>query len=73
MLEDIKSQFRQNIELHKDLIDKITPQIAQAAKIIIQAYKRGNKLLFCGNGGSAAEQNWFGGLKKREKDCLLLP
>jgi D-sedoheptulose 7-phosphate isomerase len=33
----------------------------RAANIIIKAFKRGNKLLICGNGGSAAESQHFAG------------
>jgi D-sedoheptulose 7-phosphate isomerase len=32
-----------------------------AAKIIIRAFRRGNKLLICGNGGSAAEAQHMAG------------
>lgn len=54
MIDEIKSQFNQNIELHRQSIKVLTPKIAQATELIIEAYKRGNKLLLCGNGGSAA-------------------
>ena len=55
MIDEIKSQFRQNIELHQQAIEILAPGIAKAADIIIQAFKKGNKLLLCGNGGSAAD------------------
>ena len=55
-MEDIiKSQFDANIELHKVVREQLSSQIAQAASLIIEAYKQGNKLLLCGNGGSAAD------------------
>src|SRR6056297_1014751 len=37
--------------LNKEFINRIK----KAAKIIINAYKRKNKVLLCGNGGSAAD------------------
>lgn len=54
-LEEIKLQFNQNIELHKSSIDVLVPNIAKAAEAVIDAYKKGNKVLLCGNGGSAAD------------------
>lgn len=55
-MEDIiKSQFDTNIELHKVVREQLSLQIAQAADLIIEAYKHGKKLLLCGNGGSAAD------------------
>jgi len=55
MIEEIKSQFNQNIKLHQDSIEELSPQIAKAAELIIGAYKNGKKLFLCGNGGSAAD------------------
>lgn len=55
MLNKIKAQFEQNIELHQKVKDQLLPRIVKAAEIIIDCYKRGNKLLLCGNGGSAAD------------------
>ncbi len=55
MIEEIKSQFNQNIKLHQHSIEELSPQIAKAAELIIEAYKNGKKLLLCGNGGSAAD------------------
>lgn len=37
----------------------IRPQIDRAGQMILTALKRGNKLLICGNGGSAAEAGHF--------------
>jgi D-sedoheptulose 7-phosphate isomerase len=37
----------------------IRPQIDRAGQMILTALKRGNKLLICGNGGSAAEAAHF--------------
>lgn len=44
---------------HKDVIQQIeselVPQIRKAASIITTALNKGNKLIFCGNGGSASD------------------
>ncbi len=55
MKDVIKSQFDQNIELHKLSKEQLADGILHAADLITQAYKTGNKLLLCGNGGSAAD------------------
>lgn len=34
---------------------KLTKKIAKAANLTVRTYKRGNKILLCGNGGSAAD------------------
>lgn len=44
---DVKTKVLQNSELLKT--------IQQVTTLIIQAFKSGNKVMFCGNGGSAAD------------------
>lgn len=72
MIEEIKSQFNQNIKLHQRSMEELSPQIAKAAELIIGAYKNGKKLLLCGNGGSAADAQhiaaeFIGRFKKERK------
>lgn len=55
MQEEIKAKFEQNIALHQLAKDQLLPQIAKATETIIEAYNQGKKVLFCGNGGSAAD------------------
>jgi len=55
MEDDIKTQFDKNIKLHQTVKEELSPKIAQAAGLIIEAYQKSNKLLLCGNGGSAAD------------------
>ncbi len=55
MENEIKALFDKNIELHQIVKETLAIKIAEAADLIIQAYVRGNKLLLCGNGGSAAD------------------
>ena len=35
--------------------DAFIQQIDRITELVIEAYKKGNKTLFCGNGGSSAE------------------
>lgn len=46
--------------------DTLHAQMARAVGLCVEAFKRGNKLLFAGNGGSAADaQHWAGELVSR--------
>ncbi len=47
-------QLSENIETHK-MLRELLPEIDKAIKIINKKLKLGGKLLFCGNGGSAAD------------------
>src|SRR6185295_3166630 len=40
-------------------LSSLEPQMAQAADVIDQCFRTGNKLLVCGNGGSAADASHF--------------
>jgi D-sedoheptulose 7-phosphate isomerase len=40
-------------------LSRLAPQMAQAADVIDQCLRAGNKLLVCGNGGSAADASHF--------------
>ena len=51
---DLLNQLQENIVAHQDLI-KMSNEITYIIKNITQKLKRGGKLLFCGNGGSAAD------------------
>jgi D-sedoheptulose 7-phosphate isomerase len=72
MIEEIKDQFNQNIKLHETSREQLSPLVLKAAELIIEALKKGNKLLFCGNGGSAADSQhlaaeFVGRFKKERK------
>ena len=53
----IIKRIQQSIDLKKKIITDtfLLGQIEEAARLIVQAYRSGNKTLFCGNGGSAAD------------------
>jgi D-sedoheptulose 7-phosphate isomerase len=53
----IVQRIQESIELKKLLLKdhSLISQIERAASLIIQSYRSGNKTIFCGNGGSAAD------------------
>jgi D-sedoheptulose 7-phosphate isomerase len=57
MKNSITNIINQSIEVKQSIIsdDKLLSQIDECIKIITEAFKRGNKVIFCGNGGSAAD------------------
>ena len=44
-----------SVALKKKVLETLTPQIVHAAELLVQAYASGNKAIFFGNGGSAAD------------------
>jgi D-sedoheptulose 7-phosphate isomerase len=42
-------------ELARRVADELSPAVAQVAGVAVEAVRTGGKLLFCGNGGSAAD------------------
>jgi len=55
MLETIKKEFSSHLETIHTVIDTMENDIEKASILIIDALKNGNKILLCGNGGSAAD------------------
>jgi len=51
----IKKELFAHKETIEQTIEHITPQIEQACHLMVTALKNGNKILLCGNGGSAAD------------------
>ncbi|HNY62792.1 MAG TPA: D-sedoheptulose 7-phosphate isomerase [Bacteroidales bacterium] len=53
----ISNIINDSIEVKKEILnsDKLLKSIENAAEIIIEAYRNKKKVLFCGNGGSAAD------------------
>ncbi|APT76070.1 phosphoheptose isomerase [Marinitoga sp. 1137] len=53
----IKERIKQSVEIKNKILEneKLLKKIESASKIIIDAIKKGNKVIFCGNGGSAAD------------------
>lgn len=55
MLAYIREQIAQHLELAKGLEDALAGPIEEAVDLLARALGRGGKLLFFGNGGSAAD------------------
>ncbi|MFH1407179.1 MAG: D-sedoheptulose 7-phosphate isomerase [Candidatus Omnitrophota bacterium] len=55
MKEKIKKIFKESIDTKKNFLSAHADKIELAAKAIISCYRRGNKVLLFGNGGSAAD------------------
>jgi len=51
--------IKKELELHRETIERtietMIPQLEEAAQLIVETLKNGNKVLLCGNGGSAAD------------------
>ena len=55
-METIKQRFAEHITLAQQVAEsRILEQVAASAEIIRRALQNGKKVLFCGNGGSAAD------------------
>ena len=55
MKEEIVQVFRESADLKLRFIRQKAEALYQAVKIIVEAFKAGNKVLLFGNGGSAAD------------------
>jgi D-sedoheptulose 7-phosphate isomerase len=51
---DLKDQLEQNRIAHQDILN-MSDDIIEIVQIIKKSLKKGGKILFCGNGGSAAD------------------
>ena len=59
-MRDIINQcFTESIHTKTLVRDQLAGDIEKAARILIDALSRGNKMLVCGNGGSAADAQHF--------------
>lgn len=57
MQSKIKSIIARSLEVKSAILadDTLVHSIEQSAKLIIDCFQKGNRLYFCGNGGSAAD------------------
>src|SRR5271169_3143498 len=53
--EILRANIERSVELHCRLAAECLPAITEAAEALITAYLNGNKAIFFGNGGSAAD------------------
>ena len=59
MNESIKRQLLESADLKNQLADKYCDIISEIAEVCVDSIKHGNKIMFCGNGGSAADASHF--------------
>lgn len=59
MKEIISNYIKESIETKEELIQNQIEEIKKSCEEIINCYKNKNKILVCGNGGSAADSQHF--------------
>lgn len=71
----ILAHFNESADLKKQAAEVLAEPIAQAADMMFSALAQGNKILACGNGGSAADCQHFAAelVGRFEKERLSLP
>ena len=57
MINIIKQRIKSSVEVNRQILqdESLLTRIEQAEKMITACFKSGNKVFFCGNGGSAAD------------------
>jgi len=75
MIEQIKANFTESIQTKIAASEILPEHIEKAAYMIVEALIRGNKVLSCGNGGSAGDAQHFASnmLNRYERDRPSLP
>jgi len=54
-IRPVRNSFRSRAELHTRIAEELSGRILDIAAILIRSLQNGGKILFCGNGGSAAD------------------
>lgn len=57
--EEIKLYLKEGADLRLKMANDMVADIEKATRMVIDCYQNGNKLLICGNGGSAADAQHF--------------
>ncbi len=75
MIERIKAHFTESIQTKIEAAETLPESIAKAANIMVEALMNGNKILSCGNGGSAGDAQHFSSelLNRYERERPSLP
>jgi len=55
MKQTIKDEFSSHLETIHKTIETMQEKLEEASKLAVETLKNGNKILLCGNGGSAAD------------------
>ena len=72
MKENIKNQILESAKIKKEMVKIGVESIEKAAELLIESIKAGGKILWCGNGGSAADAQHLatelmGGLSEHDR------
>jgi D-sedoheptulose 7-phosphate isomerase len=59
MVDDIRRQLISHVEVIHIVGNKLAPQVAECAQVLIDTLQAGHKILIMGNGGSAADAQHF--------------
>lgn len=75
LVEKVKDIFSASIQTKIQAANYLSPQIANAASLLVNSLLQGNKILSCGNGGSAADAQHFSAemLNRFDKERPGLP
>tara|TARA_B100000029_G_C17607282_1_gene967863 strand:- start:4071 stop:4646 length:576 start_codon:yes stop_codon:yes gene_type:complete len=70
-MKNIEIQLRESARVKESMISSCTKSIQKAADIIISSIRKGGKVMWCGNGGSAAQAQHLsteiiGGLRRHD-------
>lgn len=75
-MEKIKNIIQSSIDVKRKILsdDKILQTLMDCVNVIVSAFEKGNKVLFCGNGGSASDAQHlaaeFSGRFYTDRDAL---
>ncbi|RDU73185.1 D-sedoheptulose 7-phosphate isomerase [Helicobacter aurati] len=73
-IHSIQAEIKEHIEVGQKALKTLSPALLESALAMSNALVRGNKILICGNGGSAADSQHFAaeltGRYKRERKGL---
>ena len=74
-IDKIKQHFQESIRIKTAGLETLPPLIEQAGNMMVQALLKGNKILCCGNGGSAGDAQHFSAemLNRFERERPSLP
>lgn len=74
-VERVRRLFADSIRSKQEAVESLAPMIARAAKTIGERLLAGNKILSCGNGGSAGDAQHFSSemLNRFERERPALP
>ncbi len=75
MKQRIEESFRESIQTKIAAAEALPESIERAARLMVEALLRGNKILCCGNGGSAGDSQHFSSelLNRYERERPPLP